>query len=115
MVEGSELVRLSDFQAHLLLLEQKVDALRVELQENSRDSHQRLHDRIDDIEKEVKELKVQLTEMTPTFEAMKRHMETDVPVDAARDKAISKGVLYVLGLTVSGFVGWLFSHFGGGK
>ena len=56
-----------------------------------------------------------VTQIEPIVEAAKHHMETDVPVDAARDKAIATSVLYVLGLTVSCFIGWLFSHFGGGK
>ena len=116
-------------------LDKKTEALRIEVQTKSSEAHARLHGRINDVEDAVRavertlatleplinlaevidELDKRLTKIEPIVEAAKRHMETDIPVDAARDKAISKGVLYVLGLTVSGFIGWLFSHFGGGK
>ena len=116
-------------------LDKKTEALRIEVQTKSSEAHARLHSRINDLEDTVQavertlakleplitlaeaigELDKRLAHIEPIVEAAKRHMETDVPVDAARDKAIAKGVLYVLGLTVSGFIGWLFSHFGGGK
>ena len=116
-------------------LDKKTEALRIEVQAKSSEAHARLHSRINDLEDTVQavertlakleplitlaeaigELDKRLAHIEPIVEAAKRHMETDVPVDAARDKAIAKGVLYVLGLTVSGFIGWLFSHFGGGK
>ena len=91
-------------------LDKKTEALRIEVQAKSSEAHARLHSRINDVEDTV-----QAVQIEPIVEAAKHHMETDVPVDAARDKAIAKSVLYVLGLTVSCFIGWLFSHFGGGK
>ena len=116
-------------------LDKKTEALRIEVQAKSSEAHARLHSRINDVEDTVQavqctltkleplinlaaviaELDKRLTQIEPIVEAAKHHMETDVPVDAARDKAIAKSVLYVLGLTVSCFIGWLFSHFGGGK
>lgn len=116
-------------------LDKKTEALRIEVQTKSSEAHARIHSRINDLDDTVRavertlakleplvtlaevisELEKRLAQIEPIVEAAKRHMETDVPIDAARDKAIAKGVLYVLGLTVSGFVGWLFSHLGGGK
>lgn len=116
-------------------LDKKTEALRIEVQAKSSEAHTRLHNRINDVEdavravqctltkleplislvEDISELDKRLTQLEPIVDAAKRHMETDVPVDAARDKAIAKSVLCVLGLTVSCFIGWLFSHFGGGK
>lgn len=116
-------------------LDKKTEALRIEVQTKSSEAHARLHNRINDLDdavrsvertltkleplislvEDISELDKRLSQIEPIVAEAKRHMETDVPVDAARDKAIAKGVLYMLGLTVSGFIGWIFSHLGGSK
>ena len=106
--------------AHILAIENKLDAMRKELQEsitnyygNTRDTHQRLYSRVDSIDDDIRGIKVELARFSHIADAMQKHMETDVPVDVARDKAVARGVFYVVGLGVSGFIGWLFSHLGG--
>lgn len=114
-------------------LDKKMESLRVEVQAKGSEAHARLHNRINDLDDAVRsvertltkleplinlvedigELDKRLTQIEPIVEAAKRHMETDVPVEAARDKAIARGALYILGLSVSGFIGWLFSRLGG--
>lgn len=114
-------------------LDKKTEVLRVEIQAKSSEAHARLHSRINDIQdtvnsimnniakmesafataEEVHKLEKRVSKLEPIADAVKRHMETDVPVEAARDKAIARGALYILGLSVSGFIGWLFSRLGG--
>lgn len=114
-------------------LDKKTEALRIEVQTKSSEAHARLHGRINDLDdavrgvertltkleplvslvEDIDNLDKRLTQIEPIVEAAKRHMETDVPVEAARDKAIARGALYILGLSVSGFIGWLFSRLGG--
>ncbi|OUO94824.1 hypothetical protein [Cloacibacillus sp. An23] len=101
--------------AQLRKIESTVEAMRIELQSRSSQAHADIYTRINSMEKEISEIKAQQAQIMPLIESIKHHIETDVPVDAARDKAIAHGVIYVLGLGVSGFIGWLFSHLGGGK
>lgn len=111
--------RQDSIDAHILAIESKLDVLRKELQEsimnfynNTRDTHQRLYDRVDAVEEDVRGLKVELARFTPIIDAMQKHMDNDVPVDVARNRDIVKIVAYVAGLCASGFIGWLFSHLG---
>ena len=120
MAEEDIRARQDSIDAHILAIENKLDAMRKELQEslmtfygNTRDTHQRLYARVDSIEEDIRALKVELARFAPVVEAMQKHIETDVPVDVAHDKAVARGVFYVIGLSVSGFIGWLFSYLGG--
>lgn len=114
-------------------LDKKTEALRVEMQAKSSEAHARLHNRINDIQdtvndirnsfakmasefataEDMQKLEKRVSKLEPIADAVKHHIETDVPVEAARDKAIARGALYILGLSVSGFVGWLFLRLGG--